>query len=322
MPRPSLIVVIALPFLTGSVCAHEDPVGDIHPKVSVEDGNFAVYFFDTTAHHKKTGPIKHYRTLIDSEGRVLASRKPVAERIVPLNLDALDVVADPASLRFGGLDTETPPLARADGGKTHFMDGQSGDLFSATCPAGWILGQFSLRGTLSNVHRHAFTIDSFDTLDGHGGHDFPLTLGAFDLKAQRFVTPVVLGNPARIFLPVRSRILVAGDEAFVAWCEERDLEIKNEIRSATYQVVLSRWRIGTPEVGHVVLRQACNDNMSISMERLGRRILVAWHEGIGTFGAKVYTALTTLDTAEFRPDIALGPPSTFLDDMEKGLRGK
>lgn len=71
-------ILISSALLVSTGFAHEDPNGDVHPLVTVEKGNFVVWFINST--EKRTAPESNanaYRTVIAADGSTIVVRQPV-----------------------------------------------------------------------------------------------------------------------------------------------------------------------------------------------------------------------------------------------------
>lgn len=68
--------------ITSVAPGHQDPLGDIHPQVSVVDGRFSVVFNtsipDEPSDYLDTRPV--YRMIFEKDGRMFAPRHPLAKR--------------------------------------------------------------------------------------------------------------------------------------------------------------------------------------------------------------------------------------------------
>ena len=61
--------------------AHQDPVGDVHPSVRVENGLFAVYFSNNMI--GDSNDRSFFRAVYSSDGQLVAPRHPVDPEAMP-----------------------------------------------------------------------------------------------------------------------------------------------------------------------------------------------------------------------------------------------
>ncbi len=292
------LILLAFPALGN---AHQDPQGDVHPTVQVEDGKFVVYFSSNTEPKIETPgepgepnsrrePV--YKTVLSPEGKVLEQRVPVqpSPDLFPEWLKRLRD-GDP----FGVFDQQKEPLLPAE-----WPDGKRPD---------------DLKGITIFGNRVFFYFT--------GGKDESFRMGVYDLDQKKLLQSAVIGNPGRIYsFASASEVIARENEAWIAWIEERNVkrEPSPDGTAGSYssdtQVVVSRWDLEKNRVTHLPIRQTINDNISLSLNRIGDHLLVAWHEGIGASGSRIEIKHIDLSTANFTAELPLSPlPSNVLKSL-------
>src|SRR5690349_10785687 len=73
------VIAFVLIVASTTAIAHEDPVGDIYPVVKVENGNFAIYFYNnahqqTATDYDMSGNSPVYRIVYSPTGELLGPR--------------------------------------------------------------------------------------------------------------------------------------------------------------------------------------------------------------------------------------------------------
>lgn len=268
----------------GLAHAHEDPRGDVHPQVQVEDGKFVVYFknntepkveVSTNSPDERTREEPIYKTVVSPDGKILAKRVPVESEPsrFPEWMKRL-LHGDP----FGvAIDREKEPLL----------------------PAAWPDGKrpHDLEGITIQNNRLFFYFT--------GGKDESFRIGAYDLDKKKLLQSAIIGIPGRIYSFARASAVIArGNEAWIAWIEERNVKVEEGFYYSDTQLVVSRWDLTENKVAHLPIRQTEGRNIYLSLNRLEDHLLVAWHERAFPH-AQVWTEHIDLKSAKFSAELPL-----------------
>lgn len=254
------IVYLLAPLGLRSALAHEDPPGDVHPRVVAVNGRFEVYFNNNRhrfsqdeAERKKPTPV--FRRIFAADGTLISLREPFtgdeppSEASLEEQRNSAGAVSDPQL----GQDSEM----RED----QFRLGW------------WNTSQYILRDSLLAANRLSARSFSLHLVEASSG---------------KIVKSAEVGRPARIiFLARTSEAIRMGDDIVVAWMEEKLLkeEIRldeygrtNILRDVRYRMVLTRWNPETGQVLHAPLADALDGNITVSLGNVGKTMLVAWNE--------------------------------------------
>lgn len=79
-----LLLLLAFVLLSSVNSAHDDPIGDLYPLVKVENGNFAIYFYNDAQEQKRddynvSGNFPLYRMVYSTTGELLGPRTACKE---------------------------------------------------------------------------------------------------------------------------------------------------------------------------------------------------------------------------------------------------
>jgi hypothetical protein len=259
---------------------HEDPLGDVHPRVRVENGNFVVYFGNNaekpvpdtfTVEEGKYPPYYTiYKTILSRQGRVLAQREPSSNAAVPrasLRLQAQEqglyvkeengqwLVFPPWSRMHHG----RPFMVRLTDGKRQVQqfdwDRNDVDIVLDAVEAGDdIVFLVSFQPSKSSL-----------TTDQH-----PLYFYRFTKDGRRCSAPQKIGTQQ---WRVCSNIVVQSPRYMVSWLDGQRL-------------ILSTWDSSSGTLKSQVLQDPVDWNLSISAARIDNMMLIAYHEK-GTIKTKM-----------------------------------
>ncbi|RYE51784.1 MAG: hypothetical protein EOP21_00440 [Hyphomicrobiales bacterium] len=292
-------LALALCVLAGPAHGHEDPGGDVHPMVQVEDGKFVVYFRNNTepkvdvrtggsGQSSKEEP--RYKTVLSPDGNVLekrvtAPREPV--QYTPSNYPEWmgeAVYGDPFGL-FNREENKKP-------------------LFPVEWPGGKRPGDLNGRAVSGDLLFFHFT----------SGEDGSFRFGAYDMIRKKLLQSAVIGKPGRIYSFASASEVYPGDkEAWIAWIEERDVKRTSfpdgtaDSYSSDTQLVVSHWNLTENKVTHLPIRQTMGSNTSLSLNRIGDHLLVAWHEGLGLYRSQIWAEHINLSSAKFSAELPFSP---------------
>ena len=255
-------LLAALSLATASVLsAHEDPIGDVHPNVRVEKGNFAIYFSNNSERGELAEEPPIFRTVYSSGGELLAPRHRVPtipqddQRISRRGLNGIEIQAGEETLVF-------PPYPRLFHDKPYYTV-ESGDHAERRRLA------WPDAVKISELHNVIADKDSI-TIAAKAGTD---ELDLYHFRRDRFELPLIarIGNPLNIYdFPVASNLVFAGGKYWIAWMRANEKERKAE-------AVLSSWRPGDKDALEAVLDGPGNWNSHLSMAASGDSLCIAYH---------------------------------------------
>lgn len=258
------------------VMAHQDPRGDIHPEVRVEDGCFAIYFQTNAESDRFSYEKPHWRMLYAPDGTVQLPRhrlSPSAEKKYEEAMAQPEASVEQGkwrlTLRLPGGEERPLAMELADGAVAHHSN---------------VVG--SLVGLLSSRTPK----DENDALT--------LWLSWTDNKTFVPGGTVTLGQPASIYdFPCASRPVWAAQRWWIAWIRKTDHP--NEPKRA-WQTVLTCVDPRTRAVTHQTLNGQSHWNTGVSMKTTGGWLCIAWHasvEGDYPGKAKIVTEFVKLPDA-------------------------
>jgi hypothetical protein len=258
------MMTAALLCTEGTVGAHQDPRGDVHPQVRVEKGNFAIYFYSNDERHGGDEEPPPVRVVYSPAGELLAPRHHVAE--IPEDASGRRVRGGDFAVAAGGEILSFPPYPRLFHGKPFYTVKKNGRSERHSLP-------WPDSVEISDLTQIIADEDSITIAAKAGGS----LLSFYRFSRGNFQLPEVvkIGNPATIYdFPVASNIVFAGGKYWIAWMRPGEKEI---------EAVLSSWKPGNAEVEHVVLKTPGNWNSYLSLGTTGDVICLAYHcsaEGI------------------------------------------
>jgi hypothetical protein len=241
---------------------HMDPVGDVHPHVSVKDGFFVVEFSNNR--DRQPNQKNHFRVVYDSEGKVILPRHPVKE---------------PRAAFFAAWYGQTRRTAgenqfRMDDEATK-MEVLSGETVLSTLSIKWPGGA----NPLEIFEDFAVTEKSLlilgTLLEEDRGYRPPeLVMARFSVRNEGPPMIEKIGKVATIYsFPTCSPLQVVGDNVLVAWMGE-----KTEPNEG-HAFYLTRINLRTGEKRTQKLPADYYWNTQISIAAIGDRICIAWHHG-------------------------------------------
>lgn len=251
-------VFLAGSFLTFSGIAHQDPIGDIHPYVSVENGKFAVSFSNSDRGTMPLVPM--YRMIFDRDGELFLPRHAIEEERVR-NIPAW----------YGGtVRFHDGNNYRIDGSAMNLrVESESGEVRSYVLP--WENGKCPFQ--IFEDFAVAEKLYLLGTIMGDSVRDPEFFLAEFDLNNLRTPLFKKLGRVETIYdFPVCSPLVVDGDRVAVAWMGKPAGEEGRAFVLSTLD----------PDTGEIRSRSLDADpmwNTSISMASIRGRLCIAWHTG-------------------------------------------
>ncbi len=238
-------------FLSEAVRAHSDPLGDVHPRVLIESGNFAIYFnTNSIGYNYLEGDHPVFRMLFTPEGRLLAPRhlvksKPVKKSVI--NVDRFNNTKPNAVISLPGGKKQTLALAWPTDSVVTMVEG--------SC--------------ITPNHIAVALKHSSEELD-EGPKDFFLYLFPREgfAKPERFL----IGEPATIYdFPTASNVVYAKGRFWVAWAREP------KKKGQEYEMVLSSMVPGSGKTVQRVMDAPADWNSHLSMAVIGDRLCLAYH---------------------------------------------
>ena len=239
----------------GSAFAHQDPRGDVHPVVRVEDGNFAIYFWCNEDRDAKQQSA-YLRMVYSPAGNVLAARHRFSPS--PSELAYLENYSIKVQEPAGEVVLEFPRFVR--GRNPDYGLRKKGKIERHRLP--WPDGVkiSDLHAVLADEH----TI----TMAAKAGTDV-LSLYYFSRDHFRLPQIVEIGSPATIYdFPSASNLVRAGGRVWIAWVRPK---------KEKYEMVLSSWTPGGEKPVETVLDAPANWNSHLSLGVIGDVLCLAYH---------------------------------------------
>lgn len=243
---------------TSTALCHQDPLGDIHPQVSVVDGRFSVVFNtsipDSPSDYLDSRPV--YRMIFEKDGTIFAPRHPLEKRrshreTGPAGLYGKAIPLGDSTLYFG--ETRGAP-------QSYVLRNNEGEL--RRIRLGWpeALTLQLLEDVTATSEGIAMT-----------GKEDPEILKFYWFAHESVGEPQVLtiGPTACIYdFPVASNIAHAGGRYWVAYMRPHGMELKLSLWS---------WKPGE-EKGRVEdLDSPADWNSRLSMAAIGDQLCLAYH---------------------------------------------
>lgn len=249
-----VLVICCWVFLYEAALAHSDPLGDVHPVVLIESGNFAIYFStNAVGYNYLEGDQPVFRMLYTAKGRLLAPRhvvknKPVQESAI--NIDRFNNPRPNAEISLPGGKKQIFALAWPKDFEIIMVE-------SSTINSDHIV--IALKGASAEVDERDETYKDFFL------YLFPREGFA---KPERFL----IGQPATIYdFPTASNVVYANGKFWIAWVRERKKE------KIEYEMVLSCVVPGSGEITERILDTPADWNSHLSMAVIGDRLCLAYH---------------------------------------------
>lgn len=260
--RASFVIGIASFFtLTTAVLqGHQDPVGDVHPQVSVAEECFVVTF----SNNERMGAERDsFRCIYDSDGTL----------VVPRHRNLVEPQGfTPA---WGG------GLRRFEGELSYELDEEgklltirSGERLLSRSALPWpgeeppleMFQDFVVQGG------QLIVLGTLPHPDGHH-HGAILTLHRFELDSSEAPLALTLGRVATIYdFPTASPLLLVGGRLALAWMGRPE-------DSEDHQFSLSTVDPATMEPSTRRLEGDYHWNTHVAIAAIGTRLCIAWHDG-------------------------------------------
>jgi len=257
-----------------SLFAHQDPVGDVHPTVRVENGNFAVYFRNNTVGDSNYP--EYFRVLYSPDGKLLAPRHDIDPAEVPGLTERYSSLSSVSE----GKHYSVPKYHRLHFGRPYYTVQQYGRAQRYKIP-------WPDDTQIEGVH-DMVVADGVMWLAGPLQEKENLYLFRYPLDSLEPPAQQDLGNVAMIYtFPVASNLVVIKGACYIVW---------NRYQDEKLNLVLTKWDGASGKVTDVVLSENVDFNLSISLAHIGDKLCIAYHRS--SFGD--YPGWSVIETL-FRP---------------------
>lgn len=263
-----LLAATLLLIVPCTAIAHQDPLGDVYPRVKVENGNFAIYFFNNSrqansSEYDMSGNNPVYRMVYSPTGKLLGPRAACPA----LRSDALWQGASMVYGRKISLQNERvifdPDLLRS---KPSYLIERNGKTEHRRLPWPEEIKIDDVADVL---------VDERSLLVSATTPDRLLRLFCFDRAKFESPAMAVVGEPAFIYdFPRASKVILAAGRYWLSWVRFNQAKGK-------YETVLSSWKPGEEKPRATVLETPSDFNTELSMAAIGDRLCVAYHCSIG-----------------------------------------
>jgi hypothetical protein len=254
-----IIVLGIFALMAEGVEAHQDPWGDIHPIVLVENGNFAIYFQHSqpdAEQYSYTGELPQFRVVYSKIGRLMAPRHPAPtqvaeERHAPGIYGTVLRVGHEQLIFTQTLMRERPSYLELAHGRTERR--------RLAWPSGLKLNY------VHDVHAVGRSLVFAATVG-------EATLKLFHFSRDAFDAPAVaeLGHAATIYdFPRASNLVYSGERYWIGWMR---LDPKTE-KTVT---VLTSWKPGE-QPAHRELALPSDWNVELSLAENDGHLCLAYH---------------------------------------------
>ncbi len=248
------VLTIALASAAADGLAHQDYAGDVHPRVVVERGQFAIYFHNTRDRLA-------YKLVVSTTGATLSPRRAIGK--------ATDEVGSPIRRQHGGRSYVIPAWEREHKGQPFYL---LGDGKGAPRRMALPWGQHRVQ----LVHDAAVSDRELVLAVTPG-----LQLFRFALQGPGVAT-TRLGEPYRIYdFPRASNLAAHRGSTLIGWID------------SSQRLLLSSWTPSTGRVRTVTLAAKTDWNTTLSIGVIGDVLLLARHAP-GPRGAEIKTLLQQL----------------------------
>ena len=261
-----LLVWLGLCLLPGVVLGHQDPMGETHPSVVVENGNFSIYFLSL----RRGGDNR-------DAGRMIFS--PSGEVLVPKHL-----ISDPKTQAWmearnwrdhGDESVKTSRIGNDESARSAFVlqTGKDGlgpqQPLPIDSPSGAMV-------TSSWVDPNAIAILWSETLVQGEEQEVLMKISWIDRASFSLVATVDVGKAASIYdFPSASNLVWAEGKMWFAWVKEFQEDAKDQ--KFRWKTILTSYDPVTKSLQHKELPQPSNWNTGISMRFLNGWLCLAWH---------------------------------------------
>jgi len=258
------VIALLLIFVSTAGFAHEDPIGDLYPVVKVENGNFAIYFYNNAQQEKATdydmsGHSPVYRTVYSPTGELLGPRA------LCKNVSS-ETISNANSMVYN----KKVPL----NGETVFFDA---DLLKAK--PSYFVEKNGVRehrrlpwpdeikiNYVASVHVDEKCLVMSATTDDH-----VLRLFYFDRKKFEPPATAAVGKPTFIYdFPGASNVVCAADRFWLSWVHYNPEKKK-------FETILSGWRRGEEKPQETILDAPSDWNSELSMAAIDNHLCIAYH---------------------------------------------
>jgi hypothetical protein len=256
---------LALAFSASPLLAYSDPRGDVFPNVKVENGNFAVYFYNRSAETNNEEDmldrnVPVYRMVYSPAGELLGPRARCQNFRSDSLHEANSMVYDKKiELR------DEQVLFEADflkGGKPSFFIKRNGSREHRRLP--W--PDNVKIDYVAGVHVDERSLVISATV-GEG------ILAIFHFDRMKFEAPgtAIVGQPAFINdFPRASNPVLAADRYWIGWVRYNQGKKK-------FETVLSDWKPGEEKMHETILDAPSDWNTDLSLAAIGTQLCLAYH---------------------------------------------
>jgi hypothetical protein len=256
------VTILLLIVLVPSARAHEDPFGYVHPKVIPVENEFHVYYRDLTAPREPKkgdrGIYDEYAALKDVY-RIDGKLRQQAVEYGSSDTHQADYYAKREKQAINLYEQQPPPANNPNQLMNH-LRAKKYDLRSL------IVGEEP--AVIASTYEHVKLGENKWRQDGK----LMLAIG----KAKGAPEIIVLGTPAYIYnMPRCSNLMEYNGKYYVAWVGDYS-DAASEKKG--YSMILSVWDPKTREEQKIRLENNAGSNTSISMNRIGDNLLIAWHQ--------------------------------------------
>ena len=261
-----LLVWLGLCLLPGVVLGHVYPMGEVHPSVVVENGNFSVYFYLV----RRDGDSRDAGSMIFS---------PSGEVLVPKHL-----ITDPKTQAWmetrngrdsGDESVKAFRMGIDESARSAFVLQTGKDGLGPQQPLPFD-GPASAWVTSSWVDPNAIAILWSETLVQGEEQEVLMKISWVDRSSFSLVATVDVGKPASIYdFPSASNLVWAEGKMWFAWVKEFQEEAKD--LKSRWKTILTSYDPVTKKIQHKELPQPSNWNTGISMRFLNGWLCLAWH---------------------------------------------
>lgn len=280
--RIAICLVLSLAAL-GSLRAHRDPSGDIHPTVVVQDGSFVICFGNNDAFDMDQRPM--WKMSFTTDGKVILPRHRLSAEQRDEWQRRLhgEVSWDVTTVKVEGQEKERAILREIVNGRKHSfpLPLESGALYAETT------------GKAGDEVGFAWSEPQL-TME----KDAVLKFSCVSLKTFAPGLTVEVGPVATIYeFPRVSNPVWAVGKWWIAWVRRNPADKAKEWSEITWQTVITSIDPVTGQCVHDVRPELSHWNTSLSLKTAGGWLCAAWHASIdGSYPgrARIVTAFKKL----------------------------
>ena len=307
-PSSSTPLIAVLLLLAGlNAPAHEEPRGDVRPRVLVSEGRFEIYFANNAetehTYESKAGRwfdpwMNVYRTVITADGNVIAERKAIENPKTPI-----------PDRRWSWND----PRYVGEEGFLHIWEKERRIYLARFRPVSNRSDAGSPEDGIEHIEdvlwtdRTAWVVLAPPPAGGSTYDPYPFYFEIIDRKTGKN-RRVAIGKPCRIYyFPVASALVRLGDWVYLAWIRELpagfvDVPVEGgevaRMEAVRYELILTRIHTTDSKVSHSIVSAPGSSNVSLSMAGQQGRLLVAHHAG-----GRIHWRLLNPGELEFTPQL-------------------